>query len=75
MAIPLRMWLISLGDPFGLHCWFDPSCEVVELRPLTSEEKAGSIDLHGSVSALTEAEASVRKNQLIMFPEGTHHGS
>ncbi len=70
-----RNWRISTAEPFGLHLWFDPEQEVPSLRFLTSEEKSGRVDMIGSVSALTEAEASVRKNQLVMWPEDTPHGA
>ena len=50
----IRMWRISRADPWGLHLWFDPSCEVVMLRPLTDEEKGVRLDMHGSVSALLD---------------------
>ena len=48
----IRMWRISRADPFGLHLWFDPDCEVVSIRPLTDEEKGVRLDMHGSVSGL-----------------------
>ena len=51
------MWRLSLAEPFGLHLWFDPDCEVPELRPLTDAEDQVRLDMIGSVSAPTETEA------------------
>ena len=52
----IRMWRISVAEPFGLHCWFDPELEVVSLRELTDQEKCDRIDMHRSVSGLQTAD-------------------
>ncbi len=52
----IRMWRVSVAEPFGLHLWFDPECEVVSLRELTDDEKAVRLDKDGSVSALLNDE-------------------
>jgi len=41
-----------VAEPFGLHLWFDPDCEVVSLRELTGDEKTVILDKDGSVSGL-----------------------
>ena len=67
---------MSMGDPFGMHVWFDPSCEAVELRALTAEEKSVRLDIHGSVSALeTEIVRLESSDQMSLLPEEGPHGS
>jgi len=38
--LTIRMWRVSVAEPYGLHVWFDPSCEVVRLFPLSDGEVA-----------------------------------
>ena len=58
------MWRISLGDPYGMHVWFDPSEERVEIYGLTQEEKCRTLDRIGSVSGLTETETPASEDQI-----------
>ncbi len=68
-----RMWRM-LSHEGGLLCFFDPKIEAVGIRDLTREEKGVSIDMIGSVSALTEEEER-ESGQLTFFPKGSPHGS
>ena len=54
----IRMWRLSVAEPYGLHLWFDPECEVPTLRHLTAGEKSTILDMPISVSAPTETEAT-----------------
>ena len=62
------MWRISRAEPFGLHLWFDPACEVVSIRPLTDEEKSVTLDMPISVSAsLDEDHIGANPSSQLLF--------
>ncbi len=52
----IRMWRIARGEPYGLHMWFDPSCEYVRLYrlPLSDSSVAPQDGLRGSVDSQGE---------------------
>ncbi len=39
--LPIRMWRVARGEPYGLHVWFDPDTEFVRLFELDPESKTG----------------------------------
>ncbi len=70
------MWRVSTAEPFGLHLWFDPDCEVPTLRSLTAGEKCSILDSPVSVSALESVRSQIPPlDQLSLLPEGDPHGS
>ena len=66
--IKLRMWRMEKGDPYGMHCWFDPDSERIELHALTDEEKSVRLDIPVSLSALPETETGLVHVSQIELP-------
>ncbi len=62
ISIPLRSWRISEAIPFGLHAWFDPRDEVLELFRRDSDGGGDGVDIseEGSIFSASASEAEAR---------------